>query len=154
MNKKTIVFCSLLTTLACSAQEVVSTQGDSYSNGSGKIDFTIGEVVINTGTNGTTNLTQGFHQTNWKFLGLADYAPQIEVSVFPNPTSDFLTIQTETVENIRYELYDAQGKCVLQGKLTGTQTSVHVSELATGSYSLNLLNATQLLKSIKLIKQL
>ena len=31
------------------AQEVVSTQGDSYTNSSGSIDFTIGEVVINTG---------------------------------------------------------------------------------------------------------
>ena len=42
--KNTIVLFSLLTTLSVSAQEVVSTQGDSYSNGTGSIDFTIGEV--------------------------------------------------------------------------------------------------------------
>jgi hypothetical protein len=47
-----------------SSQEVVSAQGDSYSNTSGSIDFTIGEVVINTGTDGNNDITQGFHQTN------------------------------------------------------------------------------------------
>ena len=46
--------------LSVSAQEVVSTQGDSYSNASGSIDFTIGEVIITTGTDGTNDLTQGF----------------------------------------------------------------------------------------------
>ena len=32
------------------AQEVVATQGDTYSNATGTIDFTIGEMVINTVT--------------------------------------------------------------------------------------------------------
>jgi hypothetical protein len=64
MIKSTLFFFSLLTTISVTAQEVVSTQGDSYSNSSGSIDFTIGEVIINTGTDGTNDLTQGFHQTN------------------------------------------------------------------------------------------
>ncbi|MDB4769189.1 hypothetical protein OAG16_03825 [Saprospiraceae bacterium] len=56
MNTHTLVLFSLLATGTVSAQEVVSSQGDSYSNGSGSIDFTLGEVVIATGTNGTKNL--------------------------------------------------------------------------------------------------
>ena len=44
MKKITLVLFSLFATLTVSAQEVVSTQGDSYSNASGSIDFTIGEV--------------------------------------------------------------------------------------------------------------
>ena len=56
---------SLLSTLAVSAQEVVATQGDTYSNAIANIDFTIGEVIIDTGTDGTNDLTQGFHQTNF-----------------------------------------------------------------------------------------
>jgi hypothetical protein len=47
MTKTTIVFFSLLTTFSVSAQEVVSTQGDSHSNASANIDFTIGEVIVN-----------------------------------------------------------------------------------------------------------
>jgi hypothetical protein len=150
MIKNTLLFLTLLTTLTVSAQEVVSTQGDSYSNTSGSIDFTIGEAVINTGTDGT--LTQGFHQTNWKFLGVEDHAPSYEAIVFPNPTEDALNIRTSMFENVTYTLYDAQGKLVMRDNLSAKQTSIQVSQLAPGSYSLILNNQTQNLKSFKLIK--
>ena len=89
MKRTTFVLFSLFATISVTAQEVVSTQGDSYSNASGNIDFTIGEVVINTGTDGSNDLTQGFHQTNWNFLGVEDHSPSYEATIFPNPTSGF-----------------------------------------------------------------
>ena len=61
MKKHTLVLFSLFVAISVSAQEVVATQGDSYSNASANIDFTIGEVIIDTGTDGTNDLTQGFH---------------------------------------------------------------------------------------------
>ena len=143
---------SLLTTLSVSAQEVVSTQGDSYSNASGNIDFTIGEVVINTGTDGTNDITQGFHQTNWNFLGVDDHGQNYEATIFPNPTEDLLNIRTSTFENVTYTLYDAQGKLVMQDILSAEQTPIQVSQLAPGSYSLMLNNQTQNLKTFKLVK--
>jgi hypothetical protein len=150
MKKSTIVLFSLFATISVSAQEVVATQGDSYSNASGNIDFTIGEVVINTGNEGT--LTQGFHQTNWKFLGVEDHAPSYEALIFPNPTEDILNIRTSTFENVTYTLYDAQGKLVMQDILSAEQTPIQVSQLAPGSYSLTLNNESQNLKTFKLIK--
>tara|TARA_B110000093_G_scaffold168771_1_gene196177 strand:- start:420 stop:893 length:474 start_codon:yes stop_codon:yes gene_type:complete len=152
MKKHTLVLFSLLATGTVSAQEVVSSQGDSYSNGSANIDFTIGEVIINTGTDGTNDLTQGFHQTNWNFLGVEDFAPSYEAIIYPNPTSDVLNIRTSTFENVTYTLYDAQGKLVMQDKLSAEQTPIQVSQLALGSYSLTLSNETQNLKIFKLIK--
>ena len=139
--------------LALTAQEIISTQGNTYSNASGSIDFTIGEVVIFTGTNGINDATQGFHQTNWNFLGVEDFAPDYEVIIFPNPTEDVLIIRTRTFANVRYTLNDAQGKLVLQDKLSAEQTAIQVSKLATGSYSLLLNNEIQNLKTFKLIKQ-
>jgi hypothetical protein len=153
MKKNTLVLFSLFATLPVSAQEVVSTQGDSYSNASGSVDFTIGEVVINTGTDGTSDLTQGFHQTNWNFLGLEDFAPNYEAIIFPNPTEDVLNIRTSTFENVTYTLYDAMGKLVMQNILTAEQTPIQVSQLAPGAYSLTLNTATQNLKTFKLVKQ-
>lgn len=152
MKKKTLGFFSLLFTLSLSAQEVVSTQGSSYSNASGAIDFTIGEVIINTGTSGSASLTQGFHQTNWKFLGLTDFEPSYIVSVFPNPTEEFLTIQTDNFEKVEYALFDEQGKIVLQGNLTNTQTQLQVKQLANGNYTLSLSKEKLLLKTMKLVK--
>jgi hypothetical protein len=153
MKKTAFVLFSLFTTITLSAQEVVSTQGDSYSNTSGSIDFTIGEVVINTGTDGTKDLTQGFHQTNWNFLGLEDHVPNYEAIIFPNPTEDVLNIRTSTFENVTYTLFDVMGKLVLQDVLSAEQTPIQVSQLAPGAYSLTLNNDTQNLKTFKLIKQ-
>ena len=124
--------------LALTAQEIISTQGNTYSNASGSIDFTIGEVVIFTGTNGINDATQGFHQTNWNFLGVEDFAPDYEASIFPNPTSDVLNIKTSSFENVTYTLYDAQGKLVLQNILAAEVTPIQVSHLAPGSYSIQL----------------
>lgn len=152
MKKGILIFISLLSTLIGSSQEVVSTQGDSYSNGNSSIDFTIGEVVVNTGTDGTNDITQGFHQTNWNVVGVENQVPSFEATVFPNPTSELLNIRASTFKNVTYTLYDGQGKFVLQEKLIGNETSIQVSDLATGNYSLILNNETENLKTFKLIK--
>jgi len=153
MLKNTLLFFLLLTSVCVSAQEVVATQGDSYTKSSGSIDFTIGEVVINTGTDGSNDLTQGFHQTNWNFVSIEDHVPSYEAIIFPNPTSEVLTIRTSTFENVTYTLYDARGKLVIQDKLSSVKTLIQVSQLAPGAYSLILNNDTQNLKTFQLIKQ-
>ena len=153
MKKNTLVLFSILATLSVTAQEIVATQGDSYTNSSGSIDFTIGEVIINTGTDGTNDLTQGFHQTNWNFVSIEDHVPSYEAIIFPNPTSAILNIRTSSFENVTYTLYDVQGKLVLQDKLSSVQTPIQVSQLTPGSYSLTLNNDTQNLKTFQLIKQ-
>ena len=153
MIKNSFIFCLLLASVCVSAQEVVATQGDLYTNSSGSIDFTIGEVVINTGSDGSNDLTQGFHQTNWNFVSIEDHVPSYEAIIFPNPTSEILTIRTSTFENVTYALYDAQGKLVIQDKLSSLQTPIQVSQLAPGVYSLILNNHAQSLKTFQLIKQ-
>lgn len=153
MKKYSLILVLILGCFAVTAQEVVSTQGDSYSNASASIDFTIGEVITNTGTDGTNDITQGFHQTSWNFVGLEDFAPNFEATIFPNPTSDVLNIKTNAFENVTYTLYDAQGKLVMQDVLSAEQTTIQVSQLAPGSYSLSLNNQTQNLKTFNLIKQ-
>jgi hypothetical protein len=135
------------------SQEVVSTQGDSYTNASGSVDFTIGEVVINTGTDGTNDLTQGFHQTNWNFLGVDKHEQNFEATVYPNPMGTELFIQTENFEFVSYVLYDAAGRIVAENKLNALQTGIDVSTFAPSSYSLVLQDGNQnKIKTFKLIK--
>jgi len=153
MLKKILTFTLLHASVSSLAQEVVTPQGDSYTNSNGSIEFTIGEVVINTGTDGGNDLTQGFHQTNWNFVSIEDHVPSYEIIIFPNPTSEILTIKTNTFENVNYTLYDSQGKLVIQDKLSSAQTPIEVSHLAPGAYALILNNDTQNLKTFQLIKQ-
>lgn len=145
-----IVFLLFVTTL--SAQEVISSQGETYFNANGSMDFTVGEVVINTGTNGTNDLTQGFHQTNWNLVGVEDFAPNYEVTIFPNPTQDVLNIKSSRFDHVTYTLYDAQGKLVMQNILSAEQTPIQVSQLAPGAYSLSINDQKGQLKNFKLIK--
>jgi hypothetical protein len=152
--KKKLLFGlgSLFTTISLSAQEVVSSQGETYSNSNGSMDFTVGEVVIDTGTNGTNDLTQGFHQTNWNLVGVEDFAPNYEVTIFPNPTQDVLNIKSSKFDHVTYTLYDVQGKLVMQNILSAEQTPIHVGQLAPGSYSLSINDKKGQLKNFKLIK--
>lgn len=151
--KKLLLLGALALSTITFSQEVVSTQGDSYTNASGSIDFTIGEVVINTGTGGTNDITQGFHQTNWNFLGVDNHEQNYEATVYPNPMGTELYIQTENFEFVSYVLYDAAGRIVAENKLNALQTGIDVRTLAPSSYSLVLRNENQnKIKTFKLIK--
>lgn len=152
MKFKLLLTMSLFFSFCSIGQEVIATQGDSYSNGATSVDFTIGEVVINTGTNGANDITQGFHQTNWNFLGIEDHAPDFEVNVYPNPMSDVLNIKTSVHDDVSYSLYDSRGRLVLEDKLSSDLTPIEVSHLTPGNYSLRLNNSEQILKTIKLVK--
>ena len=134
----------LFFSIVLNAQEVVSTQGDSFYNGTGSIDFTLGEVIISTETDGTNTITQGFH------LGVVDFATEHEVVIFPNPASDWVFIRFKAFENVTYTLYNAQGKLVKQDILTATQTPIQISQLAPGAYLLHLKNNIENLQTIKI----
>lgn len=154
MKKKALIAFSLVIGSATAAfgQEVISSQGDSYSNSSGSLDFTIGEVVINTGTNGINDLTQGFHQTMWEFVGIDEFDANFLVSIFPNPTQDVLTIQASAFEDVTYVLTDAAGRIVMKDILTGELTPLDVASFEAGTYNLSLEKASSTLKTIRLIK--
>lgn len=151
--KKKILFASFcFCSVTIWSQEAVSTQGDSYSNTSGSIDYTIGEVVINTVSDGTNDITQGFHQTNWNFLSLEDNMPEMTVNVFPNPLTDVLMVQTKGFELIQLELFDNNGRIVYEGEMTSSSFPIPVSRLSSGNYNLKLSKNNTILKTFKLIK--
>lgn len=134
------------------AQEVISSQGESYTTASGSIDFTVGEAVIFTGTNGNNTITQGFHQTNWNILKVNDCATYYEASIYPNPSSEEINIKTNDFNNTSYTLYDLNGKVVLQNILNQNISTIKVNHLAPGKYILSLRKDNQLLKTFNLIK--
>lgn len=151
--KQLLLFGALALPLLSFGQEVISSQGDSYTDASGSIDFTIGEVVIETVGDASNDLTQGFHQTNWSFVGIDDIDPSFEVKVFPNPVDYYLIIKSSDYTNKTYELYDANGKVISDGHLVDEETTIDTRELLPASYFIRIKNEKQLdLKIIKLIK--
>jgi len=152
MKTQLLVLCTLLFSSGFYAQEVISSQGESYSNSSGSIDFTVGEPVTFTGTDGSNSITQGFHQTNWSVVDIIHHSPDFEASIYPNPTSELMHIKTSDFNNVHYTLYDSKGKLVIQNELAGALSAIQIAKLAPGKYSLTLYRQKELLKTFKLIK--
>jgi|SRR5690554_5274682 len=151
--KKPLIIGALAFSSCLFGQEVISSQGETYTNSNASIDFTIGEVVSNTATDGSYDLTQGFHQTNWKFLGVDNHIQNFDAIVYPNPMGNDLFIQTENFEQMAYILYDATGRVVSENQLDNSKTGIDVSNLAPSTYSLVLINENkEKIKTFKLIK--
>jgi len=130
-----IVFCTYLT----QAQEVISPQGESYSNSSGEVQITIGEPIISTFENGTNGLTQGFHQTNLIISSIEDFAEEFDVSIYPNPVMNQLTIKlTDAKEGYQIDMVDMNGKLVKTQLIFSEVNVVDVSQMAAGVYLLRL----------------
>jgi hypothetical protein len=55
-------------------------------------------------------------------------------TISPNPAKDQLNVSFPSGISENYFLLDAQGRKVLAGKLTGTNTTIDISKLAAGNY--------------------
>lgn len=55
------------------------------------------------------------------------------ISIYPNPVSSLLNLQTE-LSDFNYTIYTIEGKIVKQGKSTISESSVDVSSLTSGIY--------------------
>jgi hypothetical protein len=136
------------------SQEVRSSSGGGYSTFYGKIDFTIGETVINTLSNGTNFVTQGFHQPQLIVSSVEDFSENLLVNVFPNPVLTELRINLDDIyEGYQLSLIDINGKSVLTSPIKGKENSINVSFLSAGIYLLLIQDAIGIpLKSYQIHK--
>ena len=139
-----------------SAQEVVSSNGDSQSAAGYEVSWTVGEAVIATMIGSTNTLTQGFQQTRLTVTAVTDLLyPGLEIKVFPNPTQEFITIRfSEYIEDTRYSLYDLRGKLIENKLINSADTEIDLKKYASGQYILKLTNKSkQPIQTFKLIKK-
>jgi hypothetical protein len=117
---------------------VISSSGNSYSNGNIIMDYTLGEIVVETHTNGSTILTQGFHQ---EVLEITTKIVNIDIKtkVYPNPTTSILIVELEKNVNADIMVYDINGKLVIKDRLNNEQKKqLDFSFLKQGNYLLHI----------------
>jgi hypothetical protein len=62
------------------------------------------------------------------------------VKIYPNPTSDLLTISSSNyLGNYKIELYDNTGKLVKEYTSNENETTISVNEFANGAYTIKLI---------------
>ena len=138
-----------------SAQQVVSSNGDSQSTAGVEVSWTVGEAVIETFIGGSNTLTQGFHQTKLTITAVSELLiPGLEIKAFPNPTQDFITVHfNEYIEGSRYFLYDFTGKLLENKLILSADTEINMQKYAGGQYILKLTNKSrQPIQTFQIIK--
>jgi Secretion system C-terminal sorting domain len=148
----------ITTTFIINAQtierEVVSANGEFYSNSAGQISTTLGEPIIATTNNGANTLTQGFQQTKITVTSVEDFKLDFVMNVYPNPVSSFVTIKMDALkENIHLSIYTIEGKELLNNQLTELETKLNIESFAKGNYFLNITENNNIIKTYKIIKQ-
>lgn len=132
------------------AQEIISSSGDSYSNNQVQLDFTLGQIINSTSTSSNVIVTQGFHQTFDETIPLKVSDSQVEFNVFPNPTDEIINIQTNYSKGVMFTLYDLEGRKVANGEFT-EKTTLNVKTQAKGIYQLLLTNSDgQIINTFKI----
>ncbi len=140
------------------AQEAIPATGGNATGSGGMVDYTIGQIVytINNGTNGSA--TQGVQQPYeiTVITGIKEAKDiTIEIIVYPNPVTDNLKLKIENyeIQNLRYQLYDNNGRCLQENKVEGNETSIIFSNYISAIYFLRLTDNKKIVKIFKIIKK-
>ncbi|PCI96119.1 MAG: hypothetical protein COB15_11375 [Flavobacteriales bacterium] len=68
---------------------------------------------------------------------------KLRLEVFPNPTSDYLSFNSQEFINANVTITSIEGKNVLNMKIVNDNTTIDLSNLTKGVYVLNIYNASQ-----------
>jgi len=139
------------------AQTSVNASGGDATGSGGTVAYSVGQVVYttNTGTNGS--VAQGVQQAfEISVVTGIEEAKGINLSVsaYPNPTTDYLTLEVKDVEllNLHFQMYDMNGKLLQIEKITGNQTSIVMSNLVPANYFVKVIQGNKEVKTFKIIK--
>jgi len=142
---------------AADAQVALIAAGGDASGTEGTVAYSIGQVVYTTYTGTNISVAQGVQQAIEISVieGLLEVKGiNIKISAYPNPTTEFLNLKVENCENINlsYQLFDMNGKLLETNKLKGDQTIIGMSNLASATYFVRIIQDNQKIKIFKIIK--
>ena len=150
-----VMIAFFLFATAIQAQEVVSTAGSYGETTSGSLSWTVGEPVIETITDGTNTLTQGFQQSKLTVTAINNLkVPGIELSVYPNPTNSFLSIEVKTDKQIDLllSLFDLNGRLILQKKMAGNKQTINMQNYKPATYILKVSEGNKKIRTYQIVK--
>jgi len=139
---------------------VISAQGGFDKTESISLEWSLGEIFVETVSLAGIIFTQGFHQSFSNASTLAiDAIPEtlFKSVVYPNPVNNELNIQLSKSENSRFNisLYEITGRFIKQSSVNTKNSSItiNVRDLSSGMYILQISNVDRsLIETHKIIK--
>ena len=121
---------------------VIGSGGETWTQNDYNLSFTVGQIAIETYSQNQIILTQGFHQESYQITKLNNLNTNFNISVFPNPTSDYITIDYN-IENARADLFikDIRGAIIYYSLdfLTNKRQTLDISKFSPGIYVLEII---------------
>lgn len=124
---------------------VIASDGGSYVNAQGQIEWTIGEPVSETFTNANNSITNGFHQPGLDLATLIkEQRINQEILVYPNPVKENLEINFKGIKSGEYKLVmvDALGKLIYDTRISLSENvqnfHLKMNDVAAGNYFLSI----------------
>lgn len=151
-----LLYLLLLSASAFAQSATVSAGGD-IKTSNGSVSFSYGQVNYINASSGTS-INQGVQQP-YEIYILTDTdgtnSIKLFLNVYPNPTTDvlFLDINDYPIENIKYQLFDIEGKIILDNKILSKQTTIQTGNLASATYLLVVTDGNKEIKTFKIIKK-
>lgn len=117
-------------------QQVIGGTADQFSNDKVIVTAILGEPISETFTSNQHIVTQGFLQGDLLVSQIPKDLPfSFEISVYPNPVTEILLVETEEV-NLSYQVLDLNGRILLQGRLKSFPKQISFSGFEAGTYIL------------------
>jgi len=139
------------------AQESIPASGGSGSGSGGSMSYTVGQAVYTTNTGSNGSVAQGVQQPFEISVvnGIKETKGiSLQCSVYPNPTTDVLTLKVENyeIQHLTYKLFDITGKLLKNKNVESNETSIEMKNLAPSSYFLKVFENQKEVKTFKIIK--
>jgi hypothetical protein len=140
------------------AQEALPATGGNASGSSGSVSYSVGQVFYYTLAGDNVTLLQGVQQPyEISVISGMENAGGISLDcmVYPNPTMDKLTMKVDSFDpgNLSFQLFNPNGKLLVNKKLTGKETTISLGNLMPGIYFLKVLDKQKEIKTFKIVKR-
>ena len=157
ISKSTVVlFLCSLPFLTITAQESIHASGGSATGGGSSASYSVGQLTFQTHTGANGSIAEGVQQSFEISVvtGIDQTDITLTVSVYPNPTADFLILKIKEFDlsNLALHLYDVEGKLLRKEKITSNQTTIDMSSLVPSIYLLKVDEDNKEIKTFKIIK--
>ena len=150
-----IVLVMVLVSFGLQAQVSMNAAGGNATGDGGSVSFSVGQTAFsaNVGSNGS--VTQGVQQPyEISVLSVAEQAENISLSVYPNPSTDYLYLtSSDEISGLSYQLFDMNGRLLKSEKITENQTNIDMQGLVSATYFVKVNQGNKTVKSFKIIKK-
>ena len=137
------------------SKQVISPLGGTAFSDTHKLSYTTGEVVVGamTSEDGSIQLGNGYYPSlDLSTLNTESAELQLQVKVFPNPTTETIFITHPISNSFKVFISDLTGKVLLK-KEVGKQEPINIERYPTGTYLINVTTEDKKTNSYKIIKQ-